>query len=117
MLANTLSLTIGSADPITLTRVSEQNGASTYKYRTTGIEVILNVRASTQVSKGVVFNVFNMSLEYDKAATVDDTAETYTASFTGRFESLKDPTFGANLSKALHVLGATVMANIANGEV
>lgn len=117
MLSNTLALTIGAESEITLTRVREDGGSSRYILRTAAREVSLDIRQNSSTQKGKKVISYNMLLTVRTPDTVDDFGTEYTSSFTGRFADLSDPVFSADAQKALHVLGATIMSNLAIGEV
>lgn len=119
MLANTLSITIGTDPAITLTRNREDGGASVYVNKNASRVITLNIRQSIRLNKasGTSASVYNASLIYEEADTPTVLGKTYTASFTGSFEEFGDPAFSSDLSKALHTLGATIMVSLAGGEV
>lgn len=119
MLANTLSLTVGTDPAITLTRNREDGGASRYSFADATKVVSLTIRNEERTNKASkkVFKVYNMSLVYETPDTPTVLGKTYTASFTGQYEKFGDPTFASNLNKALNVTGATIMAALAGGEI
>jgi hypothetical protein len=117
MLSNTLALTIGAESTVTLTRVSEANGSSRYLLRTSEREISLDIRQNSSSRAGKKIVSYNMLLTVRYPDTVDAFGHEYTSSFTGRFEDLSDPGFSSDAQQALHVLGSTVMSNLAAGEV
>lgn len=119
MLANTLSLTVGTDPVITLLRNREDGGASRYKFADATKVVNLTIRNEERTNRitKTKFSVYNMSLVYETPDTPTVLGKTYTASFTGQYEEFGDPTFASNLNKALNVLGGTIMASLAGGEI
>lgn len=119
MLANTLSLTIGTDPAITLTRRQDDKGESYYYFgdSTKVINVTFRNEVRTNKSSGDVMNVFNGSLVYEEADTPTVLGKTYTASFTGQYSKFGVPLLEVNINKALHVLAATILSQLANGEV
>ena len=119
MLANTLSLTIGAGPAITLTRKQDDRGESFYYFGDTTkvINVTFRNEVRTNKASGDVMSVFNGSLVYEESDTPTVLGKTYTASFTGQYSKFGDPVLEVNINKALHVLAATILSQLAAGEV